>query len=65
MSETLNLKNNETQLLNSEEPKKTKVDINVLKARAQAVQNKEYRKNTFFLILIVVILGFLGIYFST
>ena len=39
-----------------------KVDINVLKARAQQVQNKENRKNIITLTLFLIIIGTLGIF---
>lgn len=41
-----------------------KVDINVLKARAQQVQNKENRKNIITLTLFLIIIGTLGIFLS-
>ena len=44
--------------------KTQKVDINVLKARAKAIQDKESFKNTTVIILILVALGAAGIFFS-
>ena len=41
-----------------------KVDINVLKARAHEIQNKENRKNLFILLFFLIALGVLGIYLS-
>lgn len=41
-----------------------KVDINVLKAKAKATQDKENFKNTTAIILILTLLGVAGIYFS-
>ena len=41
-----------------------KVDINILKARAKAIQDKESFKNTTVIILILVALGAAGIFFS-
>ena len=41
-----------------------KVDINVLKARAQEIQNKENRKNIFIFVFFLSALGTLGIYLS-
>ena len=41
-----------------------KVDINVLKARAKAIQDKESFKNTTVIILILAALGAAGIFFS-
>jgi len=44
--------------------KTQKVDINVLKARAKAIQDKESFKNTTAIILILTLLGVAGIFFS-
>ena len=41
-----------------------KVDINILKARAKAIQDKENFKNTTVIILILTALGVAGIFFS-
>jgi len=41
-----------------------KVDINILKARAKAIQDKENFKNTTMIILILTALGAAGIFFS-
>ena len=41
-----------------------KVDINVLKARAKLIQDKEKFKNTTVIILILAALGAAGIFFS-
>ena len=41
-----------------------KVDINVLKARVQAVQYKENKKNIAVVIFFSIILGAIGVYFS-
>ena len=41
-----------------------KVDINVLKARAKAIQDKENFKNTIIIISFLLIIGAIGIYFS-
>ena len=52
-----------------EEPSKNgtnlskKVDINILKARVQAVQNKENKKNILIFTFLLIILGTLGIFF--
>ena len=40
------------------------VNINVLKARAQEIQNKENRKNIFIFVFFLTALGTLGIYLS-
>ena len=42
-----------------------KVDINVLKARAQEIENKESRKNISIFIFFLIMLGVFGIYLST
>ena len=41
-----------------------KVDINVLKARAQEIENKESRKNISIFIFFLIMLGVFGIYLS-
>ena len=51
---TIEQDNNKTQ----------KVDINVLKARAKAIQDKESFKNTTVIFLILAALGAAGIFFS-
>ena len=48
----------------SKENQTRKVDINVLKARAQEIQNKENRKNIFIFFFLLVIVGIVGIYLS-
>ena len=50
--------------LNQENIQPQKVDINVLKARAKAIQDKESFKNTTVIILILEALGAVGIFFS-
>ena len=65
INETSKIIDDADKPLKTDEIKNKKVDINVLKARAQAIQDKEYRKNTFYLILFVIVLGVVGIYFST
>ena len=44
--------------------KPLKVDINVLKARAQEAQNKENRKNISIFVCFLLILGAIGVYLS-
>ena len=44
--------------------KTQKVDINVLKARAKAIQDKENFKNTTVIVLILTVLGAAGIFFT-
>ena len=41
-----------------------KVDINILKAKAQEIENKENRKNISIFIFFLLILGVFGIYLS-
>ena len=48
--------------LNPEEIKR--VDINVLKARAKAIEDKENLKNKIAFIFFLLILGVVGLYFS-
>ena len=58
-------------VVTEEKPLKTskkqskKVDINVLKARAQEIENKESRKNISIFIFFLLMLGVFGIYLST
>ena len=63
-NETLDFSNNVDKPLKSEQIQTKKVDINVLKARAQEIQDKENRKNIFIFILFLLILGAVGIYLS-
>ena len=54
----------------SEKPLKTKqkkfnrVDINVLKSKLQESESKENKKNIFIFTSLILVLGFIGIYFS-
>ena len=50
--------------LKSEETLNKRVDINVLKARAQDAQNKENRKNILIFVFFLISLGAIGIYLS-
>tara|TARA_B100000902_G_scaffold350918_1_gene360582 strand:- start:218 stop:415 length:198 start_codon:yes stop_codon:yes gene_type:complete len=50
--------------LNSQEIEKRKVDINVLKARAKAIEDKENFKNKIAIIFFLLALGVAGLYFS-
>ena len=50
--------------LNQETIQSIKVDINVLKARAQAIQNKENIKNSILIVVILTMLAAAGIFFS-
>ena len=64
MNETPNIINDADKPLNQEKIINQKVDINVLKARAKAIQDKENFKNTVIVIFILSALGLAGIYFS-
>ena len=50
--------------LNSTEIENKKVDINVLKARAKAIEDKENLKNKIAIICFLLVLGVAGLYFS-
>ena len=50
--------------LNSKEIEKKKVDINILKARAKAIEDKENFKNKIAIAFFLLALGITGIYFS-
>lgn len=50
--------------LSQENIQPQKVDINVLKARAQAIQNKENIKNSILIVVILTMLAAAGIFFS-
>ena len=55
----------EKPLKDKDNQKKTvTVDINVLKARAQQIEDSENKKNIFIFIFFVAILGVTGIYLS-
>ena len=41
-----------------------RVDINELKAKLQATESKEFKKNIFILSILVLALGIIGIYLS-
>ena len=64
MNETPNFINDADKPLKREKNLTQKVDINVLKARAKAIQDKENFKNTVIVIFILSALGLAGIYFS-
>ena len=64
LNETPNFDVTEEKPLKYNDKKPQKVDINVLKARAQVIQDKENRKNILIFIFFVVILGTIGIYLS-
>ena len=41
-----------------------RVDINVLKSKLQETESKENKKNIFIFTSLILVLGFIGIYFS-
>jgi len=64
MNEDPKIINDTDKPLNQENIQPQKVDINVLKARAKAIQDKENFKNTMAIVLILTALGAAGIFFS-
>ena len=64
LNETPNLRDAADKLLKTKENQKKRVDINVLKARAQEIEDVENRKNVFIFIFFLVVLGVIGIYLS-
>ena len=64
LEETPNLQTTADKPSKSSENLNRRVDINVLKARAKAVQDKENTKNAIIVIFFLIALGASGIYFS-
>ena len=64
LQETPNLREIADKPLKSNQIKNKRVDINVLKARAKAAQDKENTKNTIIIISFLITLGAAGIFFS-
>ena len=64
LQETPNLEAIADKPLKQEEIQNRKVDINVLKARAKAIQDKENFKNAIVIIVFIATLGAAGIFFS-
>ena len=64
LEETPNLKTNADKPLNSNNIQKKRVDINILKARAKALHDKENTKNTIIIIFFLISLVGVGIFFS-
>ena len=64
ISKTLDFNNSVEKPLKSEDVRQKKVDINVLKARAQEAQNKENKKNISIFVVFLLALGAAGIYLS-
>jgi len=65
LEETPNFKVTEDKPLKSEENHIKKVDINVLKARAADIQQKESRKNISIFIFTLITFCLIGLYLST
>jgi len=63
--ETPNLKMSDNKSLKLEENHIKKVDINVLKARAADIQQKESRKNISIFIFTLITFCLIGLYLST
>ena len=64
MNQTPNITDNTDKVLKSDETSTQKVDINVLKARAKAIKDKESLTNNIFIGSIILVLVGLGIFFS-
>ena len=64
LEETPNLINTAEKPLKSNNIQNNRVDINVLKARAKKIQDKQNIKNSIFIIFLVTVIAFAGIYFS-
>ena len=64
LDETPNYETSAEEPLKSQKDYIKKVDINVLKARAQNLKNKENRKNIFILFFFLLLLAVFGIYLS-
>ena len=65
MNEDPKIINDTDKPLNQENIQPQKVDINVLKARAKKLQEKENFRNAIFVVLALIILASAGVYFST
>ena len=65
MNEDPKIINDTDKPLNQENIQPQKVDINVLKARAKELQDKENFRNRVFVVLALIILASAGVYFST
>ena len=64
MNEDPKIINDTDKPLNQENIQPQKVDINILKARAQAIQDKENIKNSILILVILIMLAAAGILFS-
>ena len=65
LQETPTLKQTAEKPLKAHKNLSKRVDINVLKARAKAIQDKENTRNTIVIIFFLITLGATGIFFST
>ena len=65
LQETPNLGATADKPLKAQKNLSKRVDINVLKARAKAIQDKENTKNTIVIIFFLITIGAAGIFFST
>ena len=54
----------EEKPLNTQKKQSKKVDINILKARVQDIQNRENKKNILIFMFFLIILGALGVFLS-
>ena len=64
MNEDPKIINDSDKPLNQENIQPQKVDINILKARAKKLQEKENFRNAIFVVLALIIIASAGIYFS-
>jgi len=64
INETPKIINDANKPLINKKTQVKKVDINILKARAKAIQDKENLKNSMVIVFFLIVLGALGIYFS-
>ena len=64
MNEDPKINNDTDKPLNQENIQSQKVDINIHKARAQAIHDKENIKNSIFIVVILTIFAAEGIFFS-
>ena len=64
LQETPNLKETAEKPLAINKFQNKRVDINVLKARAKAIQDRENTKNVVIIVSFLAILGATGIFFS-
>ena len=63
-SETLNDNNVSENLLNPKKNGSGRVDINVLKSKLEAQQDRELRKNIFIFLFCIILLGSIGLFLS-